>query len=529
MTDETDLPPGWAWDTLGAICGAVAQVTPGDIFTDEFTYLDISSIDNEGYRLKDPKQIRVSDAPSRARQLVLQGDVLFSTVRTYLKNIAYVDERFDGKIASTGFCVLRPADRIEGRYIYYYTLTRNFIDKVSALQRGVSYPAVRDVDVQAQSIPVAPAAEQRRIVEKIDELFSLIEAGEQALARARRLLERYRQSVLNAAVTGELTKEWRERHQGDIESGEDLLKRILKARREAWEKAELAKMRARGKPPTDDRWKQKYREPQPPDTSTLPDLPEGWVWATLEMLTDGHEGNGISIKGSDNPPGTPALRLDSVRNGAIDFSVRRYIPLPLNRVSRYEVVPGDFLISRANGSKHLLACAALVTREPAQCVFPDTIIRFRAIDGVLLGQWLQSIWPSRLVRNQIEARGKTSAGIWKVSQEDLRRVHVPLPSPAERAFIIDAVETSEWDGVELSCELEVITRRAAALRQSILAAAFSGKLVPQDPADEPASVLLARIRAERAQPAAKPPKRPGAGHRQRKTPQLALPIEERQT
>ncbi len=527
MTDETDLPPGWVACSLGDFLSERGQSIDPSAFPDEeFDLYSVPSFDTG------MPEMCLGETIGSTKQPVAANTVLVCKINPRINRVWKVSNSSSHRqIASTEWITFPSHAAVDPDYLRYYMSQDKFRRFLASNVSGVggSLMRVRPSTLARYPFTLAPINEQRRLVEKIDELFSLIEAGEQALARARRLLERYRQSVLNAAVTGELTKEWRERHQGDIESGEDLLKRILKARREAWEKAELAKMRARGKPPTDDRWKQKYREPQPPDTSTLPDLPEGWVWATLEMLTDGHEGNGISIKGSDNPPGTPALRLDSVRNGAIDFSVRRYIPLPLNRVSRYEVVPGDFLISRANGSKHLLACAALVTREPAQCVFPDTIIRFRAIDGVLLGQWLQSIWPSRLVRNQIEARGKTSAGIWKVSQEDLRRVHVPLPSPAERAFIIDAVETSEWDGVELSCELEVITRRAAALRQSILAAAFSGKLVPQDPADEPASVLLARIRAERAQPAAKPPKRPGAGHRQRKTPQLALPIEERQT
>ncbi len=130
--------------------------------------------------------------------------------------------------------------------------------------------------------PDSASVEQQRIVAKIDELFSELDAGVASLKRARALLKKYRQAVLKAAVTGELTRDWRERHKGEIrESGADLLQRILKARRQAWEAAELKKLRAKGKPPKDDRWKQKYKEPQPPDTTGLPDLPEGWVWATL--------------------------------------------------------------------------------------------------------------------------------------------------------------------------------------------------------------------------------------------------------
>ena len=125
--------------------------------------------------------------------------------------------------------------------------------------------------LEAARVPVPPEREQERIVAKIDELFSELDAGVASLQRARALLKKYRQAVLKAAVTGELTRDWRERHKGEIrETGADLLQRILKARRAAWEAAELKKLRAKGNRPKDDRWKQKYKEPQPPDTTGLP-------------------------------------------------------------------------------------------------------------------------------------------------------------------------------------------------------------------------------------------------------------------
>jgi len=94
-----------------------------------------------------------------------------------------------------------------------------------------------------------PSNEQKRIVSKIDELFSSIEDGERALERVRKLVERYRQSVLKAAVTGELTRAWRDRHAGELEFGEALLTRIIEARRKAWEKSELGKMKQRASDP----------------------------------------------------------------------------------------------------------------------------------------------------------------------------------------------------------------------------------------------------------------------------------------
>ena len=113
--------------------------------------------------------------------------------------------------------------------------------------------------------------------------------GVASLKQARALLKKYRQAVLKAAVTGELTRDWRARHQGEIkETGAELLQRILKIRRAAWEVAELKKLPAKGKPPKDDGWKQKYKEPQAPDTTGLPHLPRGVGVDFSGPATDGH-------------------------------------------------------------------------------------------------------------------------------------------------------------------------------------------------------------------------------------------------
>jgi len=383
-------------------------------------------------------------------------------------------------------------------YVFWFLQSQRYWDQITERAAGVAIPNVNASKLSTLRLPVAPLHEQRRIAEKIDELFSDIEEGERALERARKLLDRYRQAVLKAAVSGELTKDWREKHKGEIESGDALLTRILTARREAWEQAELAKMRAKGQEPKDDQWKQKYEDPARPETTNLPRVPDGWAWSSLEMLTDGHEANGISIKGSDNPPGVVALRLDAIQEGRVDYTARRYIPLEPQRAVKYKVRAGDFFISRANGSKPFLARAALAASDPPSCVFPDTVIRFRPIGLTGVGEWLQAIWPSRMVREQLESRAKTSAGIWKVSQDDLRAVLLPLAPLPEVAVAVERLKAWQSEADVIDSELRRGRDSAGALRQSILTAAFSGKLVPQDPSDEPASVLLDRIRAERA-------------------------------
>lgn len=129
---------------------------------------------------------------------------------------------------------------------------------------------------------LAPYNEQIRIADKIDELFSELNNGIAELETAQKKLELYRQSLLKSAVEGELSKEWRETQTEVSETGEQLLARILKERRERWEQEKLKEFAEKGKSPPKD-W-QKYPEPVQADTANLPKLPEGWVWATLSQV-----------------------------------------------------------------------------------------------------------------------------------------------------------------------------------------------------------------------------------------------------
>ena len=201
---EWTLPDGWVWTTIGGITEPVEKVKPRDHPDEHFTYLDISSIDNKSNRVAEPKFYYGAEAPSRARQMVQANDVLFSTVRTYLKNIALVPEAYDGQIASTGFSILRGEPGISSKYLFYYALTDRFVSELGKLQRGTSYPAVRDGDVRAQPIPLAPLPEQRRIVAELDALQAEVDALKHLQAETAEELDALLPSVLDRAFRGEL-------------------------------------------------------------------------------------------------------------------------------------------------------------------------------------------------------------------------------------------------------------------------------------------------------------------------------------
>ena len=148
--DLSALPEGWVETTLGEICESARKTQPKDHSEVEFTYIDIASIDNHLSKVVNPKIYAGKDAPSRARQVVRTGDILFSTVRTYLKNIALVNDRYDGQIASTGFCIIRPLIA-STEFIFWMTLSNDFLSPLNKIQRGTSYPAVRDSDVFSQT------------------------------------------------------------------------------------------------------------------------------------------------------------------------------------------------------------------------------------------------------------------------------------------------------------------------------------------------------------------------------------------
>ena len=148
-----DLPPGWILKTIGDVITPFRSIDPNREPDREFTYIDIGAIDNANQKIAAPRKLLGKEAPSRARRLVRAGDILFSTVRTYLKNIAIVSDDLDGAIASTGIAILRPSPAVNGRYLFHWVCSEPFIGGISKAQDGTMYPAIRDTDCKNRSKP----------------------------------------------------------------------------------------------------------------------------------------------------------------------------------------------------------------------------------------------------------------------------------------------------------------------------------------------------------------------------------------
>ena len=378
----------------------------------------------------------------------------------------------------------------ENRFLLHLLNSLNYRHYVSGTTRlKLTQGSMRKLPLVLPSIQ-----EQLRIVAKLDELFSELDAGVAALERTQATLKRYRASVLKAAVEGKLTEEWRQENPPD-ETGEELLERILVERRKHWEEEQLAKFKAQGRKPPKN-WQKKYKEPLGPDKTDLPALPEGWIWSSIDQLIREPLRNGHSAKVVKSEDGVPIFSLSAVTEG--DFSGRNIKTTSADpkKVRDLWVEINDIFIQRSN-TPELVGTTRRYKEEIRRAIFPDLLIRIRILPPVLpdyVEYSLQSIRCHTYFRRNSQG---SSGSMPKINQEVVRRAAIPIPPRLEQNTIVKVIEDQLSVVEYIATDIDIKLKGAQGLRQAILRHAFSGKLVPQHPKDEPASLLLERIRLAR--------------------------------
>lgn len=338
---------------------------------------------------------------------------------------------------------------------------------------------------------LAPCREQHRILDAIETHFTRLDAAVETLKRVQANLKRYRASVLKAAVEGRLVPteaELARREGRDYEPASKLLDSVLIERRRRWEEAELVKMRAKGKEPKNDKWKAKYKEPLGPEQATLPVLREGWYWARLGQLMSIR--SGFAFKSKDYcHEGVPLVRQADLKGEVIDLSGAKQLPaIYLREYWKYHVKEGDLLI----GMSGAIGKVSFYAQKEAALQNQRTglVVPYGPISLQFLAMLIES------QEAHLLNCGKGVA-VQNISPKDIERCNVALPPLAEQNRIVAELQKqfSEMDFFKRSTVTNA--HRCERLRKSILKWAFEGKLVDQDSSDEPASVLLDRIRAER--------------------------------
>ena len=459
----SELPQGWTWAHIADVVQKVSNIKPQDRPNEEFGYVDISAVCNSTYRITEAKYFKGVDAPSRAQRPIQSGDVLFSNVRTYLRNIAIVSEDDNVQVCSTGFTVLRSNEAVSSRYLFYYALSEDFISRVTPHQTGTHYPATSDQKVMSEVIALPPLNEQRRIVAKLDAAMARIEASRARLAQVPTLLKKFRQAVLSSACSGRLTADWRAQNPQATRLSHYSLA----------------------------------------SNDELPHLPSTWSYTHLTPLLStkrrgmktGPFGSALK-KHEHQTTGVPVLGIENISEMFFVVGSKNHITEEkAKELSEYDARPGDILISRSGTVDEV-------------CVVPEGLGEARISTNlirVVLGEELMPIYfcflfnGSPVVLEQVHSLCKGSTRDF-LNQTILSSILFPLPPLEEQREIVRRVAAMFKVADSLEARCNVARAHVDRLSSATLARAFRGELVPQDPSDEPADALLQRVKDESAKP-----------------------------
>jgi len=418
--------------------------------------------------------------------IVSKGDLLIGMSGSLGKISAYTFEFPALQNQRTG--LLKVDSQTASKEFALYAL--QYLEPEIILQgKGVAVQNVSASQIESCRFPLPPREEQIRIVEKLEELLSDLDAGVAELKAAQKKLVHYRQSLLKAAVEGALTAEWRKSHQPE-ETGAQLLERILKERRARWEAKQLAKFQEQGKTPPKD-WQDKYLEPIKPDTSNLPELPEGWLWSSIGQTFQVVVGATPSRKEPKYWNGEiPWVSSGEVRFNRISKTNERISIEGLNNSSTQINPIGSVLLGmigegKTRGQVAILKIEAANNQNCAAIWVSET-----DIPPEYIYYWLWS-------RYEETRRGSSGNNQPALNKSIVEKIPFPMPPIDELKIIVQFVNASVLEIEKQEVAISYSLKQSAAQRKNILKAAFSGKLVPQDPNDEPASMLLERIRNER--------------------------------
>ncbi|MCD7825827.1 MAG: restriction endonuclease subunit S [Clostridiaceae bacterium] len=396
-----------------------------------FTYIDIDSIDNMNQCVRKPKVTETAKAPSRACRGLHAGDTLFSLVRPYLKNIAYIDESFKDCIASTGFYVCSPVEGLNSKYVYWLMTSGYVVEGLNKYMKGDNSPSIRSGNIESYPFPLAPLAEQQRIVDRIESLFTKLDEAKEKAQEALESFELRKSSMLHRAFTGELTRGWRKEH--GVEK--------------AWESTFLA------------------------------NVVSGFKYGTSE-------------KSNYTNYGMPVFRIPNITDDGISFDDMKFLSHE-NVIEENQVHENDILIIRSNGSRNLVGKSALVPMLNRPYAYGSFLIRIKPMECVL-PVFLVEFLNSSDARDQMFKKAKSSAGINNINSKELGAIKIDMPSIPEQAEIVDILDDFFAKEAEAKAKVEATLEAIDTIKKSILAKAFRGKLGTNNPEDESAEELIKR-------------------------------------
>ncbi|WP_404308761.1 restriction endonuclease subunit S [Neorhodopirellula lusitana] len=343
---------------------------------------------------------------------------------------------------------------------------------LARLSDGSNVPQINNRHIVPLKIPLAPLPEQKRIVSKIEELFSDLDAGVSALERARANLRRYRASVLKSAVEGRLTQKWRSANP-DVEPASELLARILRERRQRWEQQQLTTYESKGKKPPKN-WQTKYKEPVEPDQRNLPEVPDGWAVASMDQLTEIiTSGSRAWSKYYGSGTGT-FIMAQNVRPGRLDLNFRQPVNPPEGDRdrTRSQIKLGDLLVTIVGANT---GDVCRVPEELPEHYVCQSVALMRPVDASI-SEYLETYFVADEGAQKQFEKYIYGAGRPHLSFDQLKMTAILLPPLSEQHAVLEASESRFPSIDHTDAMLRTNLARANRLRQGILKSAFEGNL-----------------------------------------------------
>ncbi|MEM5521071.1 restriction endonuclease subunit S [Sulfitobacter sp. AS59] len=466
-----ELPNGWAETTLGEIASLRGEKVSPALVPDA-PFIGLENIEPNTSKIL--KVGKGSDVKSSVAKFG-KGDVLYSRLRPYLNKVTLAE--FDG-IASAEILVLQPTDATEGEFVRRRIMTPEFLDFAAMLDKG-DRPRVNYREISEFTISLPPLPEQKRIVAKVDGLTARTARARTDLGRIPTLIARHKQRIIAMALSGGLTVDWRQPLGSD-----DWLKqglRQLAERRATYEKSKRGS-RLRAAPPL--------------ETGGAADLPNSWISCCVADVADLRVGYAFKSQWFSST-GARLVRGANVAPGRIDwFDERRLSPEHVSSYADYRLETGDVVIAMDRPLISTGLKIAIVQEEDAGSLLVQRVANPRPT------AWLHPLFMFYVFNgqgfiSQIESHA-TGSDLPHISGNDILTTRVPLPPIDEQVEIVRRIQSAfNWLD-RMAADHGAASKLLPKLDAAILAKAFRGELVPQDPNDEPASVLLERIQAERA-------------------------------
>ena len=500
--DQKTLPNGWTFATIADLVGFDGVFCDGDWVETkdqdpqgDVRLIQLADVGDGNYRDRSNRFLTLEKANELRCTLLKAGDLLIARMPDPLGRACSFPGDTKQSVTVVDVCIVRFESPVRSRWVMHQINTPQIRRAIAELQSGTTRRRISRANLATVAIPIPPLAEQERITAQLDELLSDLDAGIKALGSVRAKLRQYRAAVLKAAVEGTLTAEWRNANP-DIEPASELLKRILAERRRRWEDAQLKKYKDVGKEPPKN-WKAKYRVPKSPNPAQLRDIPDRWTWATPNAIGKVQLGRQRAPQHHSGAHMRPYLRVANVYEGRIDLGSVYEMNFTPEEYEWYRLEPGDLLLNEGQ-SLELVGRSAIYRGEVPGACFTNTLVRFRPAEGVA-AEFAQIYFSACLRAHRFQKLARWTVNIAHLGADRFAEMEFPVPPLAEQSAIVQLVEEQLSVIDHLEADLEAKLKSAPALRQSILKTAFEGKLVPQDPKEEPAGELLKRIADERAE------------------------------